>query len=126
MHKIRNISNQNIIINGTSLSPGKSMKVNDLNKLKNLIKLGSIRIENLAENESNIQKDEIIESFFNLYFNKSNQNDIKNIVFFYQKIGFTKNLNPELLELLNNVDNAEELTCVLLNTIYPALINEYL
>ena len=102
------------------------MKVNDLNKLKNLIKLGSIRIENLAENESNIQKDEIIESFFNLYFNKSNQNDIKNIVFFYQKIGFTKNLNPELLELLNNVDNAEELTCVLLNTIYPALINEYL
>lgn len=143
MPKLKNISNEKINVNGKTLNPGDSVKVNDITPFKKSICIKHLEVIDdemiLNANEYNDikeqdkekfidsnMKNELIESFFNYHLNKTTKKDIEILKWFYKKIGFTKDINLEVLNLLDDVNNEEEFTEVLLNNIYPELLDLYL
>ena len=149
MFLIKNISNNKIILDSKTLYPNDEYKTSDLKSLSKAIDLDYIEItkikdhndtiyENylnknknrlkLVENKfiNNDLKDKLVESFFNYHFNEFNEESIRLIKWFYKQVGFTKDIENEILNLIDDVENYEELTEVLLNNIYPSLLDLYL
>lgn len=72
-------------------------------------------------------KENLMEAFFKFYIDKNvSDKDLKLIKWFYQNIGITSKVSTETLDLLENADHYEDLTAVLLNNVYPELLELYL
>jgi hypothetical protein len=72
-------------------------------------------------------KQNIMEGFFSYYLTKDvSDNDLEMLKWFYKNIGFTSQISQEVLDLIDGASNSEELTEVLLNHVYPELLEQYL
>lgn len=142
---IKNISpnKNNIVIGKETLKPGNTMRINEIGSLQTLIDIDYIEIiypkESKPSNgileasevkEKNFIEDEVkqklIESFFNFYLVKDvSKEDLDILKWFYKNIGFTSNISKNSLDLLDTVNNQEELIEILLNVIYPELLDQH-
>jgi hypothetical protein len=142
---IKNISpNKNdIAIGKDNLKPGCTMRINEIESLKTLIDVKYIEVIYPKESkpldvivkapevkEKDFIEDEVkqklIESFFNFYLVKDvSKENLDILKWFYKNIGFTSNISKNSLDLLDAVNNQEELTEILLNVIYPELLDQY-
>ena len=107
---------------------------NSVNNSNNLINKANISINdatNIHINEANInnQNDEIIQSLFHLFIDRSiTDDDLKNIKEFYYRIHLLDNIPTNIKEQINVASSYEELITILLNTVYPFLLtinNDY-
>lgn len=143
-YRIKNISpnKNNIVIGSKTLKYDDSTTVNDLEPIQTLIDLDYIEVINTntkthssevievpaiqPEFIDNNLKPYLLESFFNYYLVKEvSKEDLDRLKWFYKNVGFTNSISQSTLELLDSVENAEELTEVLLNNIYPELFDKY-
>lgn len=143
-YKIKNVSRtkNNIVIGSRTLKYNDSMNVNEIESLQKLIELNMIEVIypiNIKPSNGTVDvfkksqkfidngiKIHLIESFFNYYLSKDiSKSDLQLLKWFYKNIGFTSNISKETLDLLDEVQNQEELTEVLLNNIYPELFEQY-
>lgn len=91
----------------------------------NATKLPVMEIKDKFVNDSIRQN--IMEGFFNFYISREvSEKDLKFLKWFYKNIGFTNKVKPITLDLLEDVDNYEDLAAVLLNNVYPELLEIYL
>ena len=75
----------------------------------------------------NSMRQSIIEGFFNFYItNEVSEKDLKMLKWFYKNIGFTRGIKQSTLELLEDAEHYEDLAAVLLNNVYPELLDLYL
>lgn len=135
MFIIKNISNDNIVFGKKTLYPGEEIPVQNLTFFQTLINLKKIEVIkeiNFENNKTKINnnyinpniKKNLIDSLFKLYLHQELSNDDLNVLKqFYKKMGFTRNIKPEILSLLDNVKNSEEFIEILLNNVYPELID---
>ncbi|MFW6015070.1 MAG: hypothetical protein ACOCRK_01380 [bacterium] len=65
------------------------------------------------------------ELLFNFIFNEENtsSSDLQLLKWFYKKVSFTRNISDETIKLIDEANNQEELMEILLNHIYPELID---
>jgi hypothetical protein len=155
LYIVKNISDNNIVIGKGVLKPGKEMRTFNLEPFKKMIDSGFITIEEAKEdiyqaylnnnqNTRQVQpepnkvtvnndfvrdniKQNLVESFFNLYLNKDvSDKELKMLKWFYKNIGFTNKISRETLTLLDEIETGEELIEVLINNIYPELLDLYL
>lgn len=88
----------------------ESIKLEDKNKL-------------LQDIKKYPYKDEILKALFHFYIDRTiSSDDLKYIKSFYKEIGLTSLLSEKDLKQLDDIMNYEELIAMLLNTIYPKLI----
>lgn len=155
MPVIKNISNSNIILSDNkTLSKNQSIMLSDEQLLPyyNLISSGMLEVVDfkIENNEKKIEEvkkenidfkevkieinkelDEIVkdtmESLFAHYFMEDlTFEQVETLKWFYQNIGPTSTLSHGLKAMLNDVKNGEELTEILLNHLYPALLKKYI
>lgn len=142
LYEIKNKKHNDITIGIKTLKYNDTMIVKDLEPLKKLIDLNYIEviypadknIINTTETQKLSQpfiedekKSKLIESFFNFYLNKDiSKEDLNLLKWFYKNVGFTSVISQETLILLDGVQNQEELIEVLLNNIYPELLDKYI
>lgn len=117
---------QNFVKKNTSLSEETVVKAQEvITENINKQKVATETIQDVFV--KNKLKKNLIEGFFNYYLTKEiSNNDLETLKWFYKNIGFTRNIKQEVLELIDGVSNSEELTEVLLNHIYPELLEQYL
>ncbi|AEO93423.1 gp163 [Bacillus phage G] len=148
MPTIKNVSNNNIIIFNKILEPGKSTNINrvQLDEIEDLINSEQLKIEprqnkkvekpkmetaaivNEIDKEQFLEvKERLIPAFFSLHLNESlTKEQLKDLIWFFKNVGPTSQLEDEVKSLMNDVASGEELVEVLLNNLYPELINSYL
>lgn len=117
---------QNFVKKNTSLSEETVVKAQEV--ITENITKQKVATETIQDVfVKNKLKKNLIEGFFNYYLTKEiSNNDLETLKWFYKNIGFTRNIKQEVLELIDGVSNSEELTEVLLNHIYPELLEQYL
>lgn len=72
-------------------------------------------------------KENLMEAFFKFFIDRNvTDKDLKLIKWFYQNVGITSKVSAETLDLLENAEHYEDLTAVLLNNVYPELLELYL
>ena len=112
----------------------QNMVNNSVNNSNNLISKANISINdatNIHINEANIndQNDEIIQSLFHLFIDRSiTDDDLQNIKEFYYRIHLLDNIPTNIKEQIDVASSYEELITILLNTVYPFLLtinNDY-
>lgn len=121
MYKIKNISNSNVNINEKIIYPQQTTKVDSIDDLGALLSIGYIEIIN--ESEIILNKDELIEAFFNLHLFKCSNKDLSVLKNFYCKSNISNGISAEILESISSSSNQEEFLEVLLNSFYPAMID---
>ena len=73
---------------------------------------------------SSVDKEELLQSLFHFYIDrKLTKEDLDNVKQFYNIIGLTNNLSMKDKELFNKSSNYEELITVLLNNVYPYILD---
>lgn len=122
MFKIKNISNNNINIKEKILHVDETTEINDINDVKTLLNIGYIEIIN--ESRIILDKDKLIEAFFNFHLFKCSVEDLELLKTFYTKTKISDGIPKDILNDINNCNNQEEFTEILLNSFYPAMINE--
>ena len=154
LYIIKNVSENNIVIGKGVLKPNKEMRTYNLKPFQKMIDSGYVELEIVQENvyqkqlnnnqdtsqiEQNGNKTDIknnfikenlkqnlIESFFNLYLTKDvSDKDLKLLKWFYKNINYTQGIKSHTLNLLDEVENGEELIEILINHIYPELLDLY-
>lgn len=146
---IKNISSEDIPIGHGILKSGKSMITFNLQSINEWINNGCVTVQKFNESNNdnhnvnnidlthtnqvessfikNYLYENLIESFFKFYFNQDMQSDDLQIIkWFYKNIGFTSKIKHETLKLIDDVQSKEELIEVLLNNVYPELLELYL
>ena len=116
---IKNISNNNINIYNKILKPYETIEIDNIEEVITLLNIGYIEFVN--EKEKRYSKERILESFFNFHLNKCTKEDLEIIKTFYSKM--FPNVNQDMKDQIREMETAEELIEVLLNSFYPKLIN---
>jgi len=143
---IKNVSKDNIVVGKISMRPDSEIQVNDIEPYVKMIKTGYLSVKDISNNSQNnknlkfikkqnditnkfidnTMKKNVMESFFNFYLSKDvSEKDLEILKWFYTNIGFTKDIKKSTLELLENAEHYEDLAVVLLNNIYPELLELY-
>lgn len=142
MYKITNVKkNSNIVVNNKTLKYGDSMVVDEvtLEKIETLITGGMISIENrkvrrvevpqvkVNSFENLATKEDLIEIFFKFHTNvQLDSVELKKLVWFYKNVSPISLLPNHIISDLDEVRDNEELIEILINHIYPELINQFL
>ena len=125
---------EQLLDNKLNILAQQNMINNSISNSNNLISKANISINdtaNIHTNEANInnQNDEIIQSLFHLFIDRSiTDDDLKNIKEFYYRIHLLDNIPTNIKEQIDVASSYEELITILLNTIYPFLLtinNDY-
>jgi hypothetical protein len=131
---IKNISNANIVIEGKVLVPNEILEVDkiDMKKYKKFFESNILKqeIENVVvdnkEFNFNDLKNEIISSLFKLYLNENlDSSNLELLKWFYKNVSITSNIDSKILNLIDDIESSEELIEVLLNHIYPSLLENH-
>lgn len=143
---LRNVSKYNVSITNKVLAPSETIRIDDdkLSELDTLISRGILRIESRSHRKRTGVTIEgngvdgvdsypgevgerIMEAFFAYHLQRElTESQLNDMIWFYRNVGPTSELNEEVKALLNDVTDVEELVTVLLNHLYPALIQRYL
>ena len=124
---IKNVSFKKIIIGKKQLFPNEEIPIQNLNIVQNYINSGDIKVLNNDTCDFKYSKDEILNSLFSFYLNKSlNNKDFEILIYFFKQMGFSNKISLDKLNLLNNINDREELIEILLNNIYGTLIDFYI
>ena len=149
LYIVTNVSNDNIIIGKGILKPQKEMETYNLEPYKKLIETGKVTVredysasDRIYQNIVNTNKpnesekidfikenlkQNLMEALFNFYLkNEISEKDLPLLKWFYKEVALTNKVKKETLNLLNFVDNADEFLEVLLNNVYPDLLDLYL
>lgn len=119
---------EQLLDNKLNILAQQNMMNNSVNNSNNLISKANISINdttNIHINEANInnQNDEIIQSLFHLFIDRSiTDDDLKNIKEFYYRIHLLDNIPTNIKEQIDVASSYEELITILLNTVYPFLL----
>lgn len=117
---IKNISNNNININNQILKPFETLNIDNIDKVKTLLNIGYIKI--IKDEEKMLDKDKILEAFFNFHLNKCDDDDLKIVKTFYSEV--FPYINEDIKKQINKTNTTEELIEILLNSFYPILIKK--
>lgn len=124
---VKNVSNRPIIIDNKTVQSNQKVITENYNELEPYIKKNMIICSNYKNhmtknaNKKDIIKNDLIMSNYKLYFNEElNDSDIDNIKYTYKNIF---KLNDNLNNKLNNIKNKNDLLLLLINEIYPYLLN---
>lgn len=131
LYKIINTTNTNLVVNNKTIRLNESLKVDSdtLEQIASLIEDGTIKVEKIKNKKSEIfnkNDEDLIEVFFKFHTNqKLTQQELNSLVYFHKNIGPISYL-PEIIKNdLDEVSSEEELIEILINQIYPALIEEF-
>lgn len=131
----------NIVIGNRTLKFNDEMLVDDItiDGIKGLINAGYIVVEEsinepaiVRHSEVKIKsvpitKEELIEIMFKFHTcSELTQNELKKLMWFYKTIHPINNLDKSVKDDMDNINNHEELIEILINQIYPLLIDNYL
>lgn len=125
---------EQLLDNKLNILAQQNMMNNSVNNSNNLINKANISINDATDihiNEANInnRNDEIIQSLFHLFIDRSiTDDDLKNIKEFYYRIHLLDNIPTNIKEQIDVASSYEELITILLNTVYPFLLtinNDY-
>lgn len=143
MPVVKNLTNNNIVVFNKILEPYKTINLTQeqLDELNHLVDTNQIKVEiptikrqeiekaDLNEDEKKEildLKERVMSAFFALHFNQQlSQNQLNDLKWFFKTVGPTSQLDNETKNLIDDVNSDEELIEVLLNHLYPELINNH-
>lgn len=139
------VKKHNIIVKDRTLRYDDTMIVDDIfiHEIENLINAGYIIVEELSKQELSttindiqqntiipkiqINKNELIEIIFKFHTSKElSQDELKKLIWFYTTIHPINHLGDSVKNDMDYINNHEELIEILINQMYPKLIDLYL
>ena len=145
LYLVTNISDNNITHGDDTIKPTETRHMLNVDDLKIMFKMGHMSCEIIGEEKVVVEKTlieeksekseekfinknqniELTESLFKFYLNeKMFKRDIEALKKMYKNLIIFHQIDNSILELLNDVNNREELVEILLNHIYPAMLND--
>lgn len=140
---VRNTTKDNLIIFNKILDPNGTANIttDQLDEINHLVENKVLKVEVSTIKRAEIKnteldeetkmkyldlKERLIPALFALQFNQQITDiQLEDLIWFYKNIGPTSNIDEETKSLLDDINSDEELIEVLLNHLYPKLIEDH-